>query len=159
MMKKILTPPQPKDDRLYNILIISMIVALIIVTAGAYYFRTTLYAKDDWFGEIYFTEPTELPNLVRINQPKNFTFGIKSHEEEPINYTYYSGINLYTVYEIAESRYSCLSRFRNHYFLDVTNETANISLINQPQQYPQIQKLMVLPNYKKMIKNHKTNLI
>ncbi|MFH0874998.1 MAG: hypothetical protein V1859_03610 [archaeon] len=144
-------PPKPKDDSLYNILIIAMIIGIIIASVAVYYFRFYLYGKIDSFSELYFPKPDDLPNWVKLGDEYNFSFTIKSDENQSTNYTYLTKIELFNLYEDVEAKYGCLAKYRSKIYLDWTNETDNFSVINAEQRIPEISPMIVHPNFEKKI--------
>ena len=143
--------PDFSEEKLYNTLIIAMIIGLVITSILTFYFRTTLYSKKDSFSELYFPQPDLLPNLVRQNADYTYIFTVKSDENATANYNYTYGLELYRLYEYIESRYNCISRLRGRIFLEWTNESMNSSVIWKMPRYEKIQKLYVYPDYEKNI--------
>ena len=138
------------ENRLYNILIISLIIGLIITSIAVYYFRVHVYGKPEYFSELYFPEPDNLPNKINLNTNYDYSFAIKSNEEYTKKYKYETGIELYNLYDFTEGKYHCLSKYRDKIYLDWTN-ASDFTLINEPKKFEAIEKMFVLPNYKKKI--------
>ena len=143
--------PDFEEEKLYNTLIVAMIIGLILVSGLTYYFRTTLYSKKESFSELYFPLPDKLPNIVRQNVNYPYVFSIKSNENKSTTYNYTSGLELYRLYSAIEAKYNCISRLRGKIFLEWTNESLNFSVIDEPLRFEQLQKLYVYPDFEKKI--------
>ncbi|MBN2423045.1 hypothetical protein JXB41_07515 [Candidatus Woesearchaeota archaeon] len=148
---KFVSEAEKKKEKLYSILIYAMIIGLVITFIATYYFRVYVYGRKDSFTELYFPEPDSLPNWIKLNKEYNFSFGIRSNENSSADYRYNYGIELYNLYDEIESKYKCLSKYRDKIYLTWTNETGNFSLINKTKQFPEIEDLIVYPDYEKKL--------
>ena len=76
--------------RLSKIVLALITVALIIVGLGLVTYFVTLspIRSSDEFTEVYFIDTNRLPKVLRVGEPVNVTFVIRSHERGTLNYTY-----------------------------------------------------------------------
>ena len=71
-----------EDNQLYNALIISLVIGIVIVIAVLIIFRPA----EENFTQIYFNDHKSLP--VYSQESYNFSFTIDNHENQDYNYTY-----------------------------------------------------------------------
>ena len=93
---------------LYNALIISMILGIMISMIAFYMTRETPAS----FSELYYEDHTALPTRVTLYKPYNFSFVIHSLENTTTSYSYITKATLYNLYDITEGTYNCLARYR-----------------------------------------------
>lgn len=127
-----------------NLLIVSMMIGLIVVSAGAFYFRTVLYEVTPQFSELFFPDPHSLPNRLHMGQNYSFTYAIKSNELAETTYNYSTILELYKLYNVTEIRHDCIGRYREKVFLEWTNES-DFRLLAEPVHIDEIEHLVVEP--------------
>jgi hypothetical protein len=133
-----------------GLLIVLMLLCFLIISVGTLWFRQTLYQDRSSFSELYFTAPTMLPNIISFLTPYNYDFTLRSREKEIADLNYIEGYELYALYDITESKYSCISAYREKIFLDWTNESL-YNLLEQNRNSDVIEPLIVLPSFSRII--------
>jgi len=71
-----------EDDSLYNAIIISLVIGIIIVIATLIFLRP----EPEYFTELYYTNHTELPKYIEANKLHIFDITIHNHEEKNTTY-------------------------------------------------------------------------
>lgn len=98
-----------EEDSLYNALIVSLIIGIIITIIVL----VITFEKPEPFTEIYYENPDSLPNKVRLNQNYSYSFTVHSLENSTKDYVYTSVLELFNLYDITETTYSCLTKYRD----------------------------------------------
>ncbi|MBD3203199.1 hypothetical protein GF327_02815 [Candidatus Woesearchaeota archaeon] len=142
-----------KQEIFYNIIILSLILGIIITSAATFYFRYFVYGKDNYFSELFFSDPDKIPNRININKSYDFVFSVKSHENKTNNYKYIYGMELYNLYDDTESKYHCLGRYRDRIYLEWINRTSILKNVTS-----HIENMAVYPDYKRIINWSEYNL-
>ncbi|NTV23618.1 MAG: hypothetical protein HGA85_04550, partial [Nanoarchaeota archaeon] len=140
-------PPKPKEEGFYAILFIASILGIILAFALSMHFRQALYDRPDRFSEVFFPDPENLPNFISLGQNYSYSFVIRSSEESAKRLNYTTGIELYKIYNITESKYGCVARYQPKIFMDWTNESVEDWPYTRDRLFDQVQRLMVKPNY------------
>ncbi|MFH0861135.1 MAG: hypothetical protein V1921_08030 [Candidatus Altiarchaeota archaeon] len=75
------------DDSLLDAIIIACVFGIVLsffmILAKDY------IVKPEYFTELYFNKPGELPRHLELNRTYNFSYSIVNHERGPTNYLYY----------------------------------------------------------------------
>ncbi len=114
-----------------NKTLILIVIIIIIGSAASYYFQEKNSPEKASFSELYFLNPDKLPQNVRMNSFYDFSYAVKSHEKNPVNYELTTTYELFRLYDITEGLYSCLSPFRHKVYLEWNNISINKSNENK----------------------------
>ncbi len=136
---------------LTRLLIVILSVCLVVTGLAYYWTQTKLYGADEPFAELYFSNPDSLPGKVNPHEEFIYSFVIKNNEEQKRTYSYTSGVELYNLYDLTESTYHCLSKFRDKTFLEWTNETKGFKVFPTDRRIPEINPMMVFPHENNII--------
>lgn len=75
------------DDALLDAILIACVFGIVLsffmILAKDY------IVKPEYFTELYFNKPGELPRHLEVNQSYNFSYTIVNHEKGAVNYLYY----------------------------------------------------------------------
>lgn len=123
-------------------LILGIIAAVILVIISR--------QPPEPFSAVYFTNPDDLPNLVRIGNTYAFDYAIQSHENETREYDITTKLELFRLYDTTEGLYNCLSPYRHKIYLKWTNET-NLTHATIQDELELIPDLRIEPDHSNTI--------
>jgi len=71
-----------QEEKVYNFLIILIILAI------AFVLLLIFFPSADYYTELYFENPTDLPYIIELNTEYTFSFSIHNLEQETLIYDY-----------------------------------------------------------------------
>lgn len=113
------------DIKNYKLLVTLLVLAILISVIFHIFFKQE---TDEGFTELYFLNPSYLPNEVYLGGNYNYSFSIRNLHEKPSTYEYISKLEFFNLYDVTEGIYKCSAKNRKKIILKwMENNETNIN--------------------------------